>query len=101
MDKTAELRHLEKAESDIAEAHDRIAKQRALVATMRADGHDTQIAEQLLETMLHSARAMEEHRIVILELLGLYNLRESSAAPENLSSHEAPSVSPDSKSTEK
>jgi len=87
MEKATELDHLKKAEADIAEAQDRIAKQRALIEKLREDGHDTRTAEKLLHTMLQSLEAMEGHRIVILEMLGLYGPGESEAAPEIRSKH--------------
>jgi multidrug resistance efflux pump len=83
MDTDTERHHLEKAEADIAEAHDRIEKQRAIISKLKEDGHDSKTAEKLLEAMLQSAAAMEAHRIVILESLGLYKPGESNAAPEN------------------
>ena len=87
MKKATERDHLRKAEADIAEAQDRIAKQRALIVKLREDGHDTRTAEKLLHTMLQSLEAMEGHRIVILEMLGLYGPGESEAAPEIRSKH--------------
>ena len=69
---------LKKAEDDLAKAHDRIRQQRATLETLHRDGHPTAQAEHLLETMIHSAKAMEEHRRLILEQLGLYRIGEKS-----------------------
>jgi hypothetical protein len=65
-------RHLDQAEDDLAQAHQRVAQQRLVVEKMRQDGHDTKTAQHLLRTLEDSARAMEQHRNVLLEELGLY-----------------------------
>jgi len=65
-------RHLDQAEDDLAQAHQRVAQQRLAIEKLRQDGHDTKTAEHLLRTLEDSARAMEQHRNVLLEELGLY-----------------------------
>jgi hypothetical protein len=64
--------HLDRAERDVASAHRRVARQRELISTLRASGHDTGLAEALLRAFIQSSAAMEDHRRIILEELGLY-----------------------------
>jgi|SRR5262245_26969454 hypothetical protein len=78
-------RHLDQAEDDLARAHQRIAQQRLVIEKLRQDGHDTAIAQRLLHTMEESAVAMEHHRNVILEELGLYRPGESERLDPSLS----------------
>jgi hypothetical protein len=40
---------------------------------MRASGHDTVLAQALLEAFIQGSEAMEDHRRIILEELGLYD----------------------------
>lgn len=70
VDRATEQEHLRKAEADIAEANDRIARQRALLAHLESDGHDTVMAKDLLQTMCQTLAAMEQHRQLILRELG-------------------------------
>ena len=81
MAKAREQQDLAKAEADIAEADARIEKQRAILDKLTNDGHPTEIAEQLLTTMLDSRHAFEAHRTVICERLGLYPVRARPARP--------------------
>src|SRR5262245_26667887 len=74
MGEAQEQRHLAKAEADVANADDRIERQRAIVAKLKNDGHPTDTAEKILATMLRSRNAMEAHRRVILETLALYHV---------------------------
>jgi hypothetical protein len=65
--------HLDRAERDVASAHRLVARQRELISTLRANGHDTALAEALLRAFLQGSEAMEDHRRIILEELGLYD----------------------------
>jgi hypothetical protein len=71
MDREQEQQHLKQANADIAEAHDRVMHQRALVARMRARGQDTELAEVLLATLRSTLASMEDHRRIILDRLGV------------------------------
>ena len=70
VDRATEQEHLRKAEAGIAEANGRIDRQRALLARLESDGHDTGMAKDLLQTMCETLAAMEQHRQLILEELG-------------------------------
>jgi hypothetical protein len=70
---------LDKAEADLADAHGRIARQNSILEQLRNDGRSTSQAEDLLQTMICGAEAMEEHRRLLLEQLGLYKTGEHSA----------------------
>jgi hypothetical protein len=61
--------HLAHAETAIAEGKEHIAKQRAVIARLQADGHDISQATALLETFLTTQRAHEEHRATIMKEL--------------------------------
>jgi hypothetical protein len=50
------------AESHIAGARQRIARQEELLESLRRDGHSTQAAEALLKTMRGSLEALERVR---------------------------------------
>jgi len=71
MDSRLELVLLQKADEDIADAHTRIERQRRLIARLRQEGHPTAEANTLLDTLLGSLQAMEDHRGIILRKLGL------------------------------
>jgi hypothetical protein len=69
MDQEQERKHLKQANADIADAHDRVMRQRALLARMRPRGQDTELAEVFLATLRNTLAAMENHRRVILDRL--------------------------------
>ena len=69
MDRETEEEHLRKAEADIAQALDRIERQRQLIERMAAHGHDVTIATSLLETMYETLEVMKAHREQILQEL--------------------------------
>jgi hypothetical protein len=73
MDEQKPESHLDRAERDVANAHRLVARQRELISTMRASGHDTILAQALLEAFIRGSEAMEDHRRIILEELGLYD----------------------------
>jgi hypothetical protein len=58
---TAGVDHLAPAERHVAEAETRVARQAALVAELRADGHDTATAERLLDLFTSTLSVMREH----------------------------------------
>ena len=70
-------KRLDKAECDLVGGHHNVEQQRALIERLCATGHETSSAEALLKTLEHSLQAMEHHRNVILEELGLYKMGES------------------------
>ena len=70
MDKQAmERRHLAEADQHIEEAEVRIARQKALIAELATDGHDTREAEKLLGIFITTLNTMQEHRGTILREL--------------------------------
>jgi hypothetical protein len=69
MERAMELRHLEKAQTDIAKGRKRIERQIQLVERLGRDGHDQSTATALLETMLQTLAVMEEHRLIIVKEL--------------------------------
>jgi hypothetical protein len=73
MDEQKSESHLDRAERDVASAHRHVARQRELISALRAGGHDTSLAEALLQAFLQGSEAMEDHRRIILEELGLYD----------------------------
>lgn len=64
-----ELVHLRKAEVDIANACERIERQRELIARLQEHGHDLTAANSFLQTMRDLLAAMEEHRRLIVSEL--------------------------------
>ena len=69
MDRAIQLEHLAEAERHIAEGKARIVKQRAIIADLERDGHDTTQAYALLRTFLKTQAGHEEHRKSILDEL--------------------------------
>jgi hypothetical protein len=69
MERATELKHLKKAEADIAKGRERIERQIELIERMRQDGHDPGTANALLETMRQTLAVMEEHRLLIMKEL--------------------------------
>src|SRR5262245_9459274 len=63
METIQELRHLAWAEEHLRQAHERIARQEAVVAAFDARGliKETEKARELLATMLQSLRLMAQH----------------------------------------
>jgi hypothetical protein len=50
------------ARRHVAEAEARIDRQRSLIADMRERGQATEVAEDLLDTLLETTRHMRQHR---------------------------------------
>lgn len=69
MDQQSEISHLRKADTDLADARARITRQEELVARLEKDGHKTDTARSLLQTMRETLNTMEEHRRLILDQL--------------------------------
>jgi hypothetical protein len=69
MDRAIEEEHLRKAEAGIAQAIDRIERQRQLIERMAADGHDVTTATSMLQTMQETLDVMKQHRQAILKEL--------------------------------
>jgi hypothetical protein len=59
--------YLARADRHIARAHQHIDRQRGVITTLAATGHDTQCAKDLLEAMKQSLSAYEAHRSLIVE----------------------------------
>jgi hypothetical protein len=57
--------HLAQAIRHIAWAEEMVTEQRELIARMAEDGHDTTLAEELLQTMQTTLARMYEHRAMI------------------------------------
>jgi hypothetical protein len=57
--------HLAQAIRHIARAEEMVTEQRDLIARMAEDGHDTRLAEELLQTMQTTLARMYEHRTMI------------------------------------
>ena len=57
--------HLVQATRHIARAEDMVLEQRSLIERMADAGHDTKLADSLLETMQTTLERMYEHRAMI------------------------------------
>jgi hypothetical protein len=57
--------HLVQANRHIARAHDMVGEQHALIERMAEHGHDTKLAEEVLQTMQITLDRMYEHRDLI------------------------------------
>ncbi len=66
---SSEHEHLKLADKHIYEARERIAGQEALIQELAAQGHDTRMAESLLETFVEALSAMRDHRRLIIDEL--------------------------------
>lgn len=69
MDQPTLWQHLDEADRQIAQGRAHIDKQRAIIADLERDGHDTTQASALLETLLESQRLHERRRATILRQL--------------------------------
>ena len=65
-----ERAHLVQADRHIQEAKAHIARQLELIKKLRKDGHDTDLAESMLDALETTLRALERHRDLILDRLG-------------------------------
>ena len=69
MDRQTMLEHLAMAERHVTEGEVHLSRQRALVAELDRDGHDTADARAILATMLETQRLHVEDRDRILKEL--------------------------------
>jgi hypothetical protein len=63
----SEPEHLSQAERLIAECKNRIARQREVIANAFQKGHDTEVPVSLLRALEGGLRALETHRLLILD----------------------------------
>ena len=71
MDKTTLQQYLAQAEDHIDGARLRIERQTRLAGQLKADGHDTAMAEQLLKQFKDTLRTLQTDRDMIADLLRL------------------------------
>jgi hypothetical protein len=64
------LEHLAEAQQHVAQGQERIQKQRAIIADLERDGHDTGQASALLKTLLNIQALHEQRRDRALRELG-------------------------------
>jgi predicted outer membrane protein len=74
-----ERRQLAKADLDIAEGQDRIARQANLVSRLQEDGHPDEQAEALLAVLQETLRAWQVHQSAIVDRIKY--LEEAQAQP--------------------
>jgi hypothetical protein len=63
------LEQLDIIDARIASGHRLIARQRALVADLAQDGHDTQLARSVLGSLTHSQTLFEAYKRQIVDML--------------------------------
>ena len=69
MNKSDEIKHLRRADVDIAEARNRIERQAELIVRLEKRGRDAVAARSVLLTMRETLRLMEDHRELIMKEL--------------------------------
>jgi len=69
MNKSDEIKHLRRADVDIAEARNRIERQAELIVRLEERGRDAVAARSVLLTMRETLRLMEDHRELIMKEL--------------------------------
>ena len=69
MNKSDEIKHLRRADVDIAEARNRIERQAKLIVRLEKRGRDAVAARSVLLTMRETLRLMEDHRELIMKEL--------------------------------
>jgi hypothetical protein len=69
MNKSDEIKHLRRADVDIAEARNRIERQAELIVRLEERGRDAVAARSVLPTMRETLRLMEDHRELIMKEL--------------------------------
>lgn len=86
-DLAMERQHLTKADSDIAEGEERIARQVELMAGLRHKGHGAAEGERLLETLRQTLQSWRNHRETILRTIarleGRDGVSDERAAPSD------------------
>jgi hexokinase len=69
MDRNTELQRLAEADRHIVEAERAVSHQTMELEQLRADGHDTALAEKTLESFQRALGAMQEHRKIIIRTI--------------------------------
>ena len=69
MNKSDEIKHLRRADVDIAEVRNRIERQAELIVRLEERGRDAVAARSVLLTMRETLRLMEDHRELIMKEL--------------------------------
>ena len=69
LNREAEVRRLNEADTHIADTERRITVQAAFVERLRMDGHDTAEAGRLLANIQDGLGAMLEHRALIVDMI--------------------------------
>ena len=64
-----EVRHLNQADTHVADSERRITQQMLRVEELRRDGHDTREAERMLATLEQTLRSIHEHRAIIISTI--------------------------------
>jgi hypothetical protein len=63
--------HLAEAEAQVAKGLKHLAEQRAVIAELERDGHDTKTARELFATLMQSQELHIEHRDRLKRELGI------------------------------
>ena len=69
MDRQAEELRLAQADGHIALAEQHVTKQQLLLNQLRADGHDTKTAQEMLKGFENNLKTLHEHRRIILKTI--------------------------------
>lgn len=64
-----EIARLTHADWQVAEAKERVSRQRQLIARLAANGHSVRDAESFLSALMNVLSAFERHRLLILKQL--------------------------------
>jgi hypothetical protein len=73
MDRQDELLRLGEADRHIAVAERNITEQQCRLEKLRADGHDTKLAEQMLTDFQINLQTLNEHRDLIIKTIAQIN----------------------------
>jgi hypothetical protein len=68
------LAHLSVTEGALQNERDQIAHQLEFVRQLRAEGHSTHAARELLQSMKDELYLLERHRELLMEQLGLFTM---------------------------
>jgi len=71
MDEKTLREHLAEAEAQVAKGLQHLAEQRAVIAELERDGHDTKTARELFATLMQSQELHIEHRDRLKRELGI------------------------------
>ncbi|HEX2726229.1 MAG TPA: hypothetical protein VHN20_10450 [Beijerinckiaceae bacterium] len=75
LERAREGRTLARADQDITEGERRVAAQLLLIEQLRADGHDTRLAEKLLAGLEATLTEWRTHRELIIQRIAQLNSR--------------------------